>query len=49
MADIVIIELGFGQQVAAEAIKTFRNSHFAVEIATVALVPDSLTVREIKF
>ena len=49
MAGIITIELGFSQEVAAEALKTLRNSHFAGEVATVALVPDSFTVTGIKF
>ncbi len=49
MADIVTIELGFCQQVAAEALKNPPQSHFAGEVAAVALVPDSFTVTEIKF
>jgi len=32
-----------------KVLKTLRNSHFAAEVATVALVPDSLTATEIKF
>jgi len=42
MIDTVSIELGFSQQVAAEALKTLRNSHFAAKVTTLALVPDSL-------
>jgi hypothetical protein len=49
MVDTLTIELGFSQQVAAEALKSLRNSHFASKVGTVALVPDSLTVAEIKF
>jgi len=49
MIDTVSIELAFCQQVATESSKIFRNSHFAAKVATVALVPDSLIVTEIKF
>ena len=49
MVDTLTIKLGFSQQVAAEALKIFRDSHFAAKVGTVALVPDSLTVTEIKF
>ena len=49
MADTVSIELAFCQQVATEASKIFRNAHFAAKVATVALMPDSLIVTEIKF
>jgi hypothetical protein len=49
MIDTLTIELGFSQQVAAEALKTLRNSHFAAKVTTLALVPDSLIVTEIKF
>jgi hypothetical protein len=44
-AGIVAIELRFGQQVAAEALKNI-HPHFAAEIATAALVPDYFTVME---
>jgi hypothetical protein len=49
MVDIVFIELPFCQQVATEVSKIFRNPHFTAKVATVAMVPDSLTVTEIKF
>jgi hypothetical protein len=49
MVDTLTIEPGFSQQVAAEALKTLRNSHFAAKVTTLALVPDSLAVTEIKF
>ena len=49
MVDTLTIELGFSQQVAAEALKTLRNSHFAAKVTTLAWVPDSLIVTEIKF
>ena len=49
MVDIVSIEPAFCQQVATEPSKIFRNSHFAAKVGTVALVPRSLTVTEIKF
>jgi hypothetical protein len=48
MVDIVTIELPFCQRVATEASKILRNSHFAAKVATVALVPDSLILMEIK-
>jgi hypothetical protein len=48
MVDIVSIELAFCQQVATESSKIFRNSHFAAEVAAVALMPDSFGVAEIK-
>ncbi len=49
MVDTVSIELAFCQQVATEASKIFPNPHFAAKVATVALMPDSLIVTEIKF
>jgi len=49
MVDTVSIELAFCQQVATEASKIFRNPHFAAKVATVALMPDSLIVTEVKF
>jgi hypothetical protein len=48
MVDIISIELVFCQQVATETLKIFRKSHFAAKVATVAVVPDSFTVTEIK-
>jgi hypothetical protein len=49
MADILTIELRFRQQVVAEVLKnSSENSHFAQEVGTAALVPDSSTVTEIK-
>jgi hypothetical protein len=48
MVDTLTIELPFCQRVATEASKIFRNSHFAAKVATVALVPDSLILTEMK-
>jgi hypothetical protein len=42
MVDTLTIELGFSQQVAAEALKNPPKLSFAAKVATVALVPDSL-------
>ena len=47
MADIVTIELGFRQQVATEASKTFRELYFAAGVTPVAVVSDAFTVTEI--
>jgi hypothetical protein len=49
MADIVTIELGFGQQVAAEARKNFRKLSFRPEKSRRYRVPDSFNVMKIKF
>ena len=46
MTDIVAIELRFGQQVAAEALKNIFRTHFAAEVATPPLVPDYFSITE---
>jgi len=48
MADNVSIELGFGQQVAAEALKNTPTPSFRCKSRDVALVPDSFSVVAIK-
>jgi len=45
MADIVTIELGFRQQVVAEALKYLLKFQFARKVATVAWLSASFTIR----
>ena len=40
MTGIVVVELRFGEQVAAEALKNISKPLFSAEVATAALVPD---------